>query len=192
MERIVGVECFADEYFFKRLLRNDRIVRKEKNKEEVLKSVLERSKGNFSVGIVDADSKDFGKQRRSMEAYLKGLDIERKIDFGSTIQVVKVADKPWFFIQLAPVEFEQWIVKFLDDFCEKKLADFGFESALELCGETKVIPKRLLANEKVMTSFNYVLNEFQKTDNHVRKLKEILDYLIEMNYQADINEIANG
>ena len=52
---IVGVECNADRYFFGRLLDNKNLIRKERNDSEVIKGVSVRSKGNFSIGIIDID-----------------------------------------------------------------------------------------------------------------------------------------
>ena len=44
MNRSIRVECWADSYFFGRLLANKALIRKEKNKAEVFKSMLEVTK----------------------------------------------------------------------------------------------------------------------------------------------------
>jgi hypothetical protein len=185
MKRVIAVECWADEYFFGRLLMDKALIRKEKNKAEVFKSIKERSKGNFSIGIVDKDNEEAA-------AFLKGFEIQKKVNIGAEIEVVKIADKPWFVLQLAPVEFERWIEKFLDLPGCKKLAEFGYENIRNFCNDSKVIAEKLIQNEKIMNVLNYVLSEYDKTDNHIKKAKKILDYLVAQNYRADINEIANG
>ena len=48
-------ECNADRYFFGRLLENKNIIRKERNDLEVINGVANKSKGNFSIGIIDVD-----------------------------------------------------------------------------------------------------------------------------------------
>ena len=53
--KLIGVECWADKYFFGRLLNDNNLIRKEKNKQEVIKGVVVRNKGNFSIGIIDID-----------------------------------------------------------------------------------------------------------------------------------------
>ena len=42
--KLIGVECWADKYFFGRLLNDKNLIRKEKNKQEVIKELLLEAK----------------------------------------------------------------------------------------------------------------------------------------------------
>ena len=185
MKRVIGVECWADAYFFGRLIKQNELIRKEKNKPEVFKSIFDRSKDSFNIGIVDNDGE-------KIESFLREYVIEQRVSIGGFGEVLKIAGKPWFIIQLAPVEFENWVAKFLDGFCERKLVDFGYGNIKEFCADSKVTQDKLLRKEKLLGVFNYVLQEFEKTDNYIKQTKRILEYLVNSNYQADLNKIANG
>jgi len=184
MKRAIRVECWADFYFFGKLLLNKELVRKEKNKPEVFKSIKERSRGEFSIGIVDSDNEDIA-------LYIKGFEIECRIQYCEEVELIKLKDHHYYILQLSPVEFEKWIIKFIEEDCNKSLSDFGYNNIKEFAEDSKVIPERLMSNEKFIEVIKFVLKNCELSDNHINKMKKILGYLIEKNYNVDINELKN-
>ncbi len=183
MQKVIGVECWADYYFFGRLLNDSKIIRKEKNKNEVLKSITERAKGSFSVGVVDHDKKE-------LTVYLKETEIEGMVTIGEYIHVSKFAGSIQFVIELKPVEFEIWINEFLKTE-GKSVADFGYESLKEFIEESKSIYEVLLSKPRFIKLMDFIFEHYKNSDNHIRKIKLILEYLLKNRYQADINELIN-
>ncbi len=184
MKSSIRVECWGDNYFFGRLLENKSLIRKEKNKSEVFKSIKERAKGTFSICIVDNDGDD-------IEPFLGELEIEERFFLCNEIEIIKIKDKPYFILQLFPKEFEKWIEKYINKVCESDLKAFGYKDYKEFENDSKVIPERLNNNKRFIDLINFVLGDCDNTDNHISKTKKVLKYLIENTYQADINELKN-
>ncbi len=186
MRSSIRVECWGDNYFFGRLLENKSLIRKEKNKAEVFKSIKERdrTKGTFSICIVDNDGD-------AIEPFLKPLEIEDRIFVCEELEIIKVKDKPYFILQLFPKEFEKWIEKYITKHSEKNLLDFGYTSYKEFEEDTKVISEKLNNNKRFIALIDFVLKNCEETENHINKTKRVLKYLIEHTYQADINELKN-
>ena len=184
MNRVIRVECWADFYFFGRLLLDKAIIRKEKNKAEVFKSIRERSNGEFSIGIVDSDND-------TIEPFLGDLIIEDRFFVCKEVELIKVKGYHYYIIQLYPKEFEKWIESFLKNSCNKNLIDFGYNNYKEFEEDSKVIPDKLNKNERFINLINYVLDNHDNTDNQIKKIKSVLRYLINNTYKADINELKN-
>jgi hypothetical protein len=184
MKSSIRVECWGDNYFFGRLLENKSLIRKEKNKSEVFKSIKERAKGVFSICIVDNDGD-------TIEPFIKPLEIEERFFLCDEIEIIKVKDKPYFILQLFPKEFEKWIKKYITNHSNKTLVDFGYNTYKEFEEDSKVISERLNHNKKFIALIDFVLNSCDETENHISKTKRVLKYLIEHTYQADINELKN-
>lgn len=184
MEKSVRVECWGDNYFFGKLLANKSLIRKEKNKAEVFKSIKERAKGIFSVCIVDSDGDE-------IEPFLGTLQIEERFFVCDELEIIKIKDNPYFILQLFPKEFEKWIKEYIEKSCGKTLTDFGYNSDKEFEEDSKVIPERLINNKRFIALIDFVLQNCDKTENHINKTKRVLKYLIENKYQADINELKN-
>ena len=184
MKRCIAVECWADKYFFGKLLTNEALIRKEKNKSAVIQSILKRSNGNFSVGIIDDDNEQ-------IENYLRGFEIEKRLNICEEIELIKIYNEPYFILQLSPKRFEKWIVKFIEENCNKELNTFGYNSVKEFDDDSKVIEEKLVNNPQIVGLFKFVLDNYKNTDNHIRKMKQVLEYLIEHPYEFDINELKN-
>ena len=184
MKNSIRVECWGDNYFFGRLLADKSLIRKEKNKAEVFKSIKERSKDVFSVCIVDNDGD-------RIEPFLGTLQIEQRFFICEEIEIIKIKDNPYFILQLFPKEFEKWIEKFITNHSEKTLVDFGYDSYEEFEDDSKVIPERLNNNKRFIGLIDFVLKNCEETENHIGKTKRVLKYLIENLYKADINELKN-
>lgn len=184
MNRVIRVECWADFYFFGRLLLNKELIRKEKNKAEVFKSIRERAKGEFSIGVVDSDND-------AIEPFLKGFTIEQRFFICDEVEIIKIQNYHYYIIQLYPKEFEKWIVKYLEDNCGKALVEFGYGSYEDFANDSKVIPEKLSKNQRFLDTINYVMKNYENSENHINKVKKVLKYLIENNYGADINYLKN-
>lgn len=189
MQRVIGVECWADCYFFGRLLNDTKVIRKEKNKDEVLKSIIERSKGGFSIGIVDRDKGDLSS---GFILNKVKVEVEASLELGAYTTVNKLAGKPQFIIELKPKEFEFWVNEFLR-INAKSVIDFGYASVKEFMDESKSRLELLLTQQRFLAIMDFIFAEYKgkEEDNHIHKLKRVLAYLIEKNYQADINELIN-
>ncbi len=186
MKRCIRVECWADAYFFGKLLKDEYLINKQQNKTQVIKSFKDKkSAGVFSVGIVDSDND-------LTDPFLKGLTIEDNFFVCDELQIIKIEAQPHFIIVLHPKEFEKWIVKFLDNICQKTLNDFGYEGYKNFENDSKEIKQKILTNDKLMMLFKYVLSQQANSDNHISKLKKILEYLVKNLNEADINELKNA
>ncbi len=184
MKRVIRVECWADFYFFGKLLLNKELIRKEKNKPEVFKSIKERAKEEFSIGIVDSDDD-------AIEPFLKGFTIEERFFVCEEVELIKIQGYHYYIIQLYPKEFEKWILRFVEKNCGKTLVEFGYKNYKDFEADSKVIPEKMERNERFLKVLGFVLNEHSNSINHIHKLKKVLEYLIEKNYAADINELKN-
>lgn len=184
MKRAIRVECWADSYFFGKLLSNKELIRKEKNKAEVFKSIRERAKGEFSIGIVDSDNE-------KIEPFLKGFEIEHRFFICEELELIKIENHNYYIIQLYPKEFEKWILRYIENNCGKTLGEFGYNNYSEFEGDSKVMPDRLTKNQRFIDMINYVLGNCENSENHISKIKEVLMYLIKNTYQADINYLKN-
>ena len=185
MKNSIRVECWGDNYFFGRLLADKSLIRKEKNKAEVFKSIKERAKGTFSVCIVDNDGD-------RIEPFLGILQIEQRFFICDEIEIIKIKDNPYFILQLFPKEFEKWIEKFIVEDCGLGLENFGYETYQDFEEDSKVIPERLNSSKRFIALVDFVLKECDKTENHIYTTKKVLKYLIEQTYAADINELKNA
>ena len=171
--KLIGVECWADKYFFGRLLNDNNVIRKEKNKQEVIKGVIVRSKGNFSVGIVDIDDNN---------DKLFGFDIIFESKYS---KILKHNIKYQFLILIGPKEFENWIEEYLK-IKKCKVEDFGFINFIDFKKKSKTLKPDL--DEKFKNLMNFVFENCYKNENHILKLKVHLEYIIEKKYQFDVIE----
>ncbi len=184
MKSSIRVECWGDNYFFGKLLSDKSLIRKEKNKSEVFKSIKERGRGIFSVCIVDNDGD-------KIEPFLGSLEIEQRFFICDEIEIIKIKDNPYFVLQLFPKEFEKWIEKYISEHCGLGLEDFGYKTYKEFEEDSKVIPERLNHSIRFISLIDFVLKNCDETENHIKRIKKILKYLMLHNYAADINELKN-
>jgi hypothetical protein len=184
MNSSIRVECWADKYFFGRLLEDKSLIRKEKNKAEVFKSIKERAKGTFSICIVDNDGD-------KIEPFLGSLKVEERFFVCEELEIIKIKDYPYFVLQLFPKEFEKWIEKYINDECGLDLDNFGYENYKEFEEDSKVIVERLKSNKRYIALVDFVLANCDNSENHISKTKKILKYLVDKTYKADINELKN-
>ncbi|WP_294300074.1 hypothetical protein [uncultured Chryseobacterium sp.] len=179
MERVIAVECFADKYFFGKLLQNEKRIRKEKNKNEVIKA-FEKVKGAFLIGIVDEDRKEL-----LLDPNLKSFE---KIKEGRSFKIYKDKTKYHFIFALCPKAFEDWIYQFLK--CQnKELSEFGYINFESFMKETK--SEQIDKEIKYKNLVKHVIQTYPDSDNHIKEFKIHIDYLLTETYQFNLEKFKN-
>ena len=170
---VVGVECNADRYFFGRLLDNKLLIRKERNDIEVIKGVFERSKGNFSIGIIDID-----KNKKIPSSFAI-------IDENVNTTILKHKTNSQFIVLIGPRQFEHWINDFLKS-NNTTVENFGFETFNDFMRKSKSLKPE---NEPgFINLINFVFENFELNENHISKLKKQLKHIIDKKYNFNIDE----
>ena len=176
MKSIVCVECWADRYFFGSLLNDFDLIRKEKNKNEVIKAITKRVKDSFLIWIIDQDNKDI-----LLNPNLKEFEL---IKTDKNIKIYKHKINFQFIFALSPTAFESWLNEFIK-LQYQTLQDFDYTNFDSFLQETK--NESIHKVERFKNIIKYVLKNYSKTDNHINFTKKHLDYLLEKKYQFDIN-----
>ena len=174
--------CFIPEYYFdtvllKKLLQtNKRLVHRKGCNNVVRDLASDRLKNIFAVALIDKDKVELN--------YLK----ECKILYDAEKLILwKHTNRNHFMIQLNP-PLEKWVIEILD---ENKLVieDFGYSRNYK---ELKRQIKNDIDNEGD-EKLNKLISAIIKTDcATIKKIKSVLLYLKEKNYDVDINELKNG
>jgi hypothetical protein len=174
--KLVGVECWADKYFFERLLNDKSLIRKESGDDAVINGVVVRSKGNFSIGIVDID-----KDKKIPNSFAK-------IHENDNTQIFKHNENCQFLILIGPRQFEHWINEYLKN-KNSAVEDFGFINFVDFMKNSKSLKPE--SDERFKNLINFVFDNFNEDENHILKLKKHLEYIIEKKYQFNIDEFQN-
>ncbi len=171
----VGVECNADRYFFAKLLGDKSLIRKEKNDKGVIDGIVKRSRDNFRIGIIDVD-KNKKVPNDFKEIYADG-----------NLRCLKREGMCQFLFLIGPIQFEHWINSFLK-IQNKGVVDFGFENFEEFMQRSKTsTPEN---DSRFVALIDYVLKECLNSDNHIRKVKLQLEYLVEKKYEFELKEFV--
>jgi hypothetical protein len=171
--KLVGVECWADMYFFGRMLNNKSLIRKESGDDAVIDGVNLRSKGKFSIGIVDID-----KNKKIPNNF-------NIIHVNENTQIFKHATNCQFLILIGPRQFEHWINDFLK-IKNSSVENYGFVNFVDFMKKSKSLKPE--NDERFKNLINFVIDNFNEDENHILKLKKQLEYIIETKYQFDINK----
>jgi len=174
--KLVGVECWADMYFFGRLINDKSLIRKESGDDAVINGVVIRSRGQFSIGIIDVDKdkkipKDFA-----------------TIYEDANSQIYKHNENCQFLILIGPRQFEHWINEYLK-FKNRSVESFGFSNFVEFMQKSKSLKPE--NDERFKNVMNFVFENFNENENHILKLKVQLEYILEKKYQFKIEEFQN-
>jgi hypothetical protein len=170
---IIGVECNADRYFFGRLLNNKNLIRKERNDKEVIEGVTIRSKGNFSVGIIDID-----KNKKIPQNF-------ELINENNHTKIFKNKEICQFLIAIGPRQFEHWIHEFLKN-KNIDIESFDFENFDKFMQTSKSLKPE--TDIRFKNIIDIVIEKHNTDDNHILKLKKQLEYIIEKKYSFLIEE----
>lgn len=174
--RLVGVECWADKYFFGRLLNDKNLILKGSGDDAVIDGVCKGSKGSFSIGIVDID-----KDKKIPNLFVK-------IHENENTQIFKHHENCQFLILIGPRQFEHWINDYLKN-QNSSVEDFGFNNFVDFMKKSKTLKPE--ADERFKNLINFVLENYDKDENHILKLKTHLEYILEKKYQFNIDEFQN-
>jgi uncharacterized phage-like protein YoqJ len=174
--KLVGVECWADKYFFGRLLNDKNLIRKESGDDAVIDGVTKRSKDTFSIGIVDID-----KDKKIPTSFAKIHENEKT-------QIFKHNVNCQFLILIGPRQFEHWINEYLK-IRNSAVENFGFVSFVEFMKQSKSLKPE--NDERFKNVINFVFESFNEDENHILKLKKHLEYIIEKKYQFNIEEFLD-
>ncbi|WP_395053467.1 hypothetical protein [Flavobacterium sp.] len=178
MKNIVCVECWADRYFFGRLLNDFDLIRKEKNKNQVIKAFGNlKIKDKFLIGIVDEDKEDI-----LINPNLKEFEI---LKTNINIKIYKHKINFHFIFALSPIAFESWLLEYIN-LQNQTLEDFDYSDFDSFLQETK--NESIHKVDRFKNVINYVMQNYNMTDNHINYTKIHLDYLIEKKYQFNIDE----
>jgi hypothetical protein len=174
--RFVGVECFADRYFFGRLLKNKEHIRKERNDTEVIKSITERNSDSFCIGIIDID-----KDKKIPAGYVELYN-------SSNTTIYKHKTNCQFLILVGPRQFEHWVKEYLTRL-DSKVEDFGYNDFNEFMEESKSVkPEK---NKRFKHVMDFVFENFESDNNHIHLMKKHLAYLIEKKYDFNKDEFLS-
>lgn len=170
-------ECFFDTVLLKKLLQSNKRLMHRKGCNNVVNDLdSKRLKELFAVGIIDKDKRELD--------YLKNCIV---LYNANRIILWKHKDRLQFVIQLNP-PLEDWVITILNE-NGLRIEDFGYSTEFR---RVKKQIKEDIDNEND-DKLNKLVNAVIKTDcKTIKKLKSILLYLREKNYQADINELING
>ncbi len=188
MTKFIFVECFADQYFFGKLLKNELLINKVGGKDTVIKTIINDRKDVFTIAIVDKDNVELSDLFAKGRLY-KEIKVEYGFVFQDEIEIFKIEDRPLYIIQLSPIEFEKWINTFLIN-SGTKIENFEFESLKEF--EEKHCKKHLAIlkeDDKFKKVMKYVLDNYKENDNSINRLQQTLTYLIEENYKANVEKL---
>lgn len=170
-------ECYFDTVLTKALLQTKKRLFHKHGCNNVI-NVLdkERLKDDFAVAIIDRD--------KGEPDYLKSCKI---LFDGYKLILWKHKYKMQFIVQLNP-PLEKWIVEILDE-NRLTIEEFGYPREFK---RLKKQIKNEIDNEED-ERLNKLVSAIIKTDcDSIKKLKAILNYLKDKNYQADINELKNA
>lgn len=171
--KLVGVECWADKYFFERLLNDKSIIRKESGDDAVIDGVVIRSKGNFSIGIIDID-----KNKKIPNNF-------SNIHANENTQIFKHQENCQFLILIGPRQFEHWINDYLK-IKNSSVEVFGFINFVDFMKKSKSLKPE--SDEKFKNLLDFIFENFNNHENHILKLNRQLNYLIAKKYQFNIDE----
>lgn len=173
---LVGVECNADRYFIGRLLENKNLIRKERNDLEVINGVANKSKGNFSIGIIDID-----KHKKLPTEFEQIFENENS-------KIYKHRTNFQFLILVGPRQLEHFLNEYLRT-VNREITEFGFTDFNHFMETSKSTKPEMNANFKSVIDF--IINNFANNNNHINTLKKQINFIIEAKYNFTIEEFSN-
>jgi hypothetical protein len=169
-------ECYFDTVLLRKLLQTNKRLMHRKGCNNVVRDLdSDRLRHLFAVALIDKDKKELDYLKRCIVVY-----------DANKIILWKHQERPQFVIQLNP-PIEKWIIEILDE-NGLGIDDFGYAR------DYKKLKKQIKddINSEADDKLGKLVNAIIKTDcTTMKKIKSILQYLKEKNYQADINELKN-
>lgn len=175
----IGVECWTDFYFFAKLLQNKNSIRKEKDKNAVVKGV-KKSIDRLAIGIIDDDD-----DANLPSKILQEFDL---IDSTHFTKVFKHEQQFQFVFVLSPTAIEKWFVEYLK-INQKELPEFGFNDFEAFTSESK--KSRNGFTPTFTACMKHILDTYEKSENHIYKIMRQINYLLNKKFNFDIIEFNN-
>lgn len=177
-------ECNIDSCLFNVLLQFEKDgVNHAKGNATVVKKVKEKFENLFCIAIIDKD-------RRDIEFISKECDRVEIDGFEEYFILFKRRGKPHYFIQMVP-EIERWIMRVTGELAVN-LPDFGINAVTveELSQITKTTGSK--NDDRFKKLFKEFLRKSEEREYEpVLKLRNIVKYLLEKLYEADIKGLKN-
>lgn len=168
-------ECYFDTVLFKKILNTNKRLKHTHGCNNVINRfrIINGKKGDlydsFGVGMIDKDKKDLN--------YLRECE---QLFNNENLILWKYPAKPHFIIQLNP-PLEKWVIEMLKT-DNKTVEDFGYSSNLK---KLKAALKDDIDDERDERLNLFVDAILSSSNPVIEKLKKILLYLKEKNYQAN-------
>ncbi len=170
-------ECYFDTVLLKKIFQTSERLMHRKGCNNVVNDLdSERLRDGFAVAVIDKDKREL--------KFLKSCTI---LYDANKIILWKHKDRLQFVIQLNP-PLEDWIVTILEE-NGLRIEDFGYLK------DFKKLKKQLKEdiNNENDDKLRKLVSAVIKTEcQAIRKIKSILFYLKDKNYQTDINELINA
>lgn len=170
-------ECYFDTVLLKKLLQTDKRLMHRKGCNNVVRDLgSDRLKNLFAVALIDKDKRDLD--------YLKECNIEYN---ANKLILWKHKIEKHYVIQLNP-PLEKWVIEILDE-NGLRIEDFGYSRDYKRLKNQIKDDIDNEADEKLNRLVKTIISTECAT---IKKIRSILHYLKEKNYQADINALKNG
>lgn len=170
-------ECYFDTVLLKKLLQTDKRLMHRKGCNNVVRDLdSDRLENLFAVALIDKDTRELD--------YLKKCDVAYS---ANKLILWKHKTRKQYIIQLNP-PLEKWVIEILDE-NGLRIEDFGYSR------DYKRLKKQIKddIDNEVDDKLNRLVKAIIKTEcATIKKIRSILHYLKEKNYQADINALKNG
>jgi hypothetical protein len=176
---LIGVECWCDNYFFGKLLRNDKLIKKEKNKNAVLVG-LKKAQDRVAIGIIDHDYDE--------NLPLKILNDFEVIFNSEFTSVYKNLNYFQFVFILKPYALEKWLLRYLE-IQNISISNFGYSNPKEFIIDSKNCNSSMTSNFKLLIA--HILDNYLNTANHIHLIKRQLDYILENKFNFDKTDFTN-
>jgi hypothetical protein len=177
-------ECNVDSCLFNVLLQFSKDgVNHTKGNATVVQKVREKFDDLFCVAIIDKDRRDIDFIKDECEYIDCG-------GFDSYFKLFKRNGKPHYFIQIVPV-IEEWIIKVSAELeIDLKETELGVSTINDLMKLSKTTSSK--NDVRFVSLFKRIVKvSEEKQYLPVIRMKKVIRFLLDKNYQVDINELKN-
>lgn len=178
--KCILVECYLDRYFIHKLLNDNSRIIKEKNKNEVFKTIIEDKTGSrFLIGIVDYDREDIiqNSQLRNQQYSFELIHDVQKF------KLYKGIGKPHFLFTFNPSAIEYWLIDILEVELNKNLTAYNINGIKEF-QKLKTNSEKL--DVRIQNMIRDILCNKENSPTLVA-FEEKLKYLIENQFDSDLS-----
>ena len=178
-------ECNIDSCLFNVLLQFGKDgVNHTKGNSTVVKKVIEKFDDLFCIAIIDKDKRDIAFITNECEE----IDLS---DLNEYFKLFKRNNRHHYFIQMVP-EIEEWMIRIAEEL-SIEFIDFGINATT--LKELKTITKSTASknDERFIRLFREFVRKSEELNyGPILKLRRIIQYILERQYNVNINELKNG